>query len=393
MRDWLQEFVEFGSFGEANPQILWWSGVATVASALRRKVWVDQYYFEWSPNFYIVIVAPPGVVAKTTTIGTGLRLLRQVDSVTLGPNITTWQALLQYMGNNSEEVDVPGYGVMSMSCITVAVSELGTFLDPKDRYQTDVLVDLWDGRRDMLDKITKGAGNDHLENAWVTIVGGTNRAWIAENFTEYSLQGGLLSRIIFLYADKKHKLVALPGKCVPKDIKAREESLVAGLKVISDYAGEFHLTQKAEDWMEEWYAETWGKVTEDSDGRITRRQAHIVKTAMVISASRFEFPRITEKHLQDARIAFEAAENGSKVVFELVGQTPITRAAREIADIVTASGPQKESLLYRTYFFRKMSYTEYKEALGSAVECDLVKREVVDAEWHILPFENSEGEE
>lgn len=385
--DWLQDFVEYGSFGEANPEILWWSGVATVATALRRKVWVDQYYFEWTPNFYIIIVAPPGVVAKTTTIGTGLRLLRQVEGLTLAPSIVSWQRLIEYMGQNSEEVDIPGKGPMNMCCVTLAISELGIFLDPKDRYQTDVLVDLWDGRRDMLDKQTKGNGNDHLENAWVTLVAGTTRAWIAENFTEYSLQGGLMSRMIFLYADKKHRLVALPKKNIPKDMKGLEKSLVDRLTKIANFAGEFVLTPKAEQWMEEWYAKVWSTTKEDSDGRVTRRQAHIVKTAMVISAARLEFPHVTEVHLQEAADALASAEEGSQSVFTLVGQSAITRAAQEIYDRVKVTGPKKESDLYRTYFFRKMSYSEYKEALASAMECNLVDREVIDAEWCITPVE------
>ena len=51
-----------------------WVGVSTIAGALRRKVWIDQAYFKWYPNFYIILVAPPGIVAKSTTASLGMRL-------------------------------------------------------------------------------------------------------------------------------------------------------------------------------------------------------------------------------------------------------------------------------------------------------------------------------
>lgn len=387
MKDWLDRFVEHGSFGEANPQILWWSGVVTIASALRRKVWVDEINFEWTPNFYVVIVAPPGVVAKSTTVDMGLKMVRQLDNVTIGPKITSWQALLDYMEVNAEVVAVPGFGDMQMTCVTVAVSELGTFLDPRDRFQTDVLVDLWDGRRETLDKLTKGNGNNHIENPWISFVGGTTRAWIAENFTEYSLQAGLFSRIVFLYADRKEKLVALPHKHVPPNYLKEREKLVADLRKIADYAGEMRFTPAAESWMDAWYADLWGGVVEDKDGRITRMQTHLVKLSMVLSAARREFPWITDTHLQLAAQRLEIVEKNAGMILSLVGQTPISRAAREIVEYLQANGPQKEATLYRNAFMRKMSFTEFKEAMGSAIEGNLAKRDVQDGEWFAFPLE------
>ena len=55
--DWLTAFMEYASYGEAPRHMYFWSGVAAIAGALRRKVWIDQAYFKWHCNMYIVLVA------------------------------------------------------------------------------------------------------------------------------------------------------------------------------------------------------------------------------------------------------------------------------------------------------------------------------------------------
>src|ERR1700676_1218383 len=92
--DWLDSFIEYGHSGEAPDNTLFWSGASAIAGALQRKVWIDQVNFKWVPNMSVVIVAPPGVVSKPSTAEMGNKLLKKVEGVCIGPNVTTWQALV-----------------------------------------------------------------------------------------------------------------------------------------------------------------------------------------------------------------------------------------------------------------------------------------------------------
>ena len=65
--DWLTAFCDYAQHGEAPRRMYFWAGVSAVAGALRRKVWIDEAYFKWYCNMYIVFVAPPGIVSKSTT--------------------------------------------------------------------------------------------------------------------------------------------------------------------------------------------------------------------------------------------------------------------------------------------------------------------------------------
>lgn len=368
---WIERFVQYASYGEANPKILYWTAISTIAGALRRKVWYDHIYWQWSPNFYIIIVAPPGIAAKSTNIDVGHRLLRDVDGITFGPDIASWQALLRYMGENQETVEVEGED-FKMSCVTLSIAELGVFFDFKDSKQIDNLVNLWDCKLGILDKRTTTNGNDQIENPWVNLMAGTTPSWVAENVSEYMLNGGLLSRCIFVYVDHKYKIEAFPADNVPPNLGLVRAGLVRDLQTISSYSGRFTFTPDAKEWVREWYNSLWSGDQVDLDGRRTRMYAHLTKLGMVFSAAEFKFPLIEVKHVIQANAILKETEATVAQVVANVGQSAISKSAKEIVELVFKAKHVGKRELYRKSFFRKMSYEEYEQAVESAVRAELV---------------------
>jgi len=121
--NWLREYQIYTQHSEAPDLFHFWVGVSTIAGALRRRVWIDQRYFQWTPNFYIVFVAPAGIATKSTSIRIGLKLLEEIEGIKFGPQSLTWQALTKAL--KDAEMGVPYEdGFIPMSCITCAVSEL-----------------------------------------------------------------------------------------------------------------------------------------------------------------------------------------------------------------------------------------------------------------------------
>jgi len=208
-QDWLQAYIQYASNSEAPTYMHFWSGVSAIAGALRRKVWFDMGHFAWYPNFYIIFVAPPGIVAKSTTSGIAMNLLRQVPGVKFGPDVVTWPALVTCFAESTEAFEYEN-DFHPMSCLTLESSEFGNLLDPTDRQMVDLLVHLWDGKQGEFKKSTKNNGSDEVSNPWINIIACTTPSWIAGNFPEYMIGGGFTSRCVFVYADQKAKLVPYP---------------------------------------------------------------------------------------------------------------------------------------------------------------------------------------
>jgi hypothetical protein len=87
--------MNFTRASESPDAYHFWTGVGTIAGTLRRRVWLDMRHFQWTPNFCIILVGPPGVANKSTTIRIGSSLLAQVDGIHFGPQSMTWQSLIQ----------------------------------------------------------------------------------------------------------------------------------------------------------------------------------------------------------------------------------------------------------------------------------------------------------
>ena len=369
--DWLAAYMEYTEYSESPLVFHYWTGVHTIAAALRRKVWLDMGYFQWYPNFYIVFVSPPGIVSKSTTLRIGHQLLRQVEGIQFGPEAITWQALVTTLAESTEAFPLEDGTFMPMSAVTIGSGEFGTLLNPNDREMVDILVALWDGQTGVFEKKTKTSGHDRIENPWINIAACTTPAWIQGNFPEYLIGGGFTSRCIFVYAAKKKRYIAYPGLELPPGFKKIEEKLVEDLRQIAGLIGAYRLSPDAVAWGTAWYEKHYANkdstlTTERFAGYWARKQTHIHKLAMVIAASQGTDLVIETGHLQLAEKILTALEGDMPRVFETIGAAPDAKYLREVLTLLIQRKKVKRDDLFRLVMAH-MSYTDFENAMKALV--------------------------
>lgn len=353
--DWLSAYCDYAAFTEAPRRMHFWAGVSAIAGALRRRVYIDQFYFKWIPNFYIIFVAPPGVVSKSTTADTAINLLRELPGIHFGPDIVTWQALVTSFSAAAEQYLNHEGLFVAESAITCSASELGNLLDPADRELVDLLVTLWDNRKN-LDKATKLNGSDHLANPSANIIGCTTPYWLQENVPQGVVGGGFTSRCIFVYAEEKEKLVALPGDHIPPNHKETQQKLIEDLVHISQLMGEYKISPEAKAWTEKWYAALWkdyNKQEEIFGNYIARKQTHTFKLAIVIAAAQRDELIILPEDLTAADAMLADIEVDMPKVFARMGRSEASaQAERFIAYVRRRTAvPYEEAYRYIHAFF------------------------------------------
>lgn len=279
------------------------------------------------PNFYIVFVAPPGVVSKSTTADVAMELLHEIPGINFGPDVITWQALVTHLASATENFQI-GDEWIPMSAITCVASELGNLLNPNDREMVDLLITLWDGRKS-LQKVTKMSGNDSVEAPWVNIIGCTTPHWIAANVPESMIGGGFTSRCVFIYADTKDKFVPYIRRVIDPDSRGVKQKLIQDLERISLICGEYELTPEAYAWGESWYTNLWterppGLEDERFGGYISRKQTMLHKLGIVIAASSRNELVITDEDLKLADLMITDVEPDMPKVFSRIGRSDIS---------------------------------------------------------------------
>ena len=254
-----------------------------------------------------------------------MQLLRKVPGIKFGPDVCTWQSLVKSLSESQEQFTVEGQDAITAAEITIESSELGNLLNPTDREMVDLLVTLWDGRS-VFNKTTKMSGSETVENPWINFIACTTPSWIAGNFPEYMVGGGFTSRCVFVYAEKKEKYVAYPGLQVPLNLAETQRKLVQDLERISLLSGPFRLLPSAVTWGNAWYKHHYenrpaGLDDDRFGGYIARKQTHLHKLAMVLSASARSDLLLTPEDLAAANTMVTDLELDMPQVFARIGKT------------------------------------------------------------------------
>ncbi len=374
-------YADYTRTSESPDLFHYWTGVFTIAGALRRRVWIPQRLFQWTPNFYIVLVGPAGIAAKSTSLRLGTKLLRQVDGVEFGPRSMTWQALTQALAEAHTLVPFPNDELKPMSCISCAVSELGTFLRPADKEMMDVLIDLWDGQEESWERKTVyKEGQVTIENPWINLMGCTTPSWIRDNMPEAMIGGGLVRRIVFVYGDKKRHLVPYPADLYKADeYDTQTQHLIDDLRIIAELQGEYVLTEEAKVWGREWYINHWAKrpdhmISDRYGGYIATKQTHIHKLAIVLAAAARDELTIEKHDLEQANVMMTSLERSMQIVFQSIGVGEVSRYVQEILAYVRAYAPNaiEKQVLWR-HMMAIMDLREFADACNAAIQAGYMR--------------------
>ena len=348
--NWIRGYLEYTQFIEPPEVWNYWTAVSTIAGALQGKCWYDMGHFEWSPNFYILLIGPAGS-GKSTAINCGMKLLKQVKGVHIGSDSLTWQSLV----DEFIEASAGGTGIRSRggmrkhSSVTYALGELGTFLDPRDKKLMSTLTHIWGGDGgDAFKRRTVGRGGRSIEKPWMNLLAGATPAWITDNLPPSLIGTGFTSRCILVYGAEKKATIAYPRRMAEQggsDARDMALNLTEDLAKIAKMQGEFTLSEDAYRMGTTWYEQfsrqpPVGLSPDDFGGYLNRRQAHAHKVAMVISAAHSDSMIVEGRHLEEAITILSATEKAMPAAIsgmhdELKPQLRIEETLRKYGTVPT----------------------------------------------------------
>ncbi|MDE2103873.1 MAG: DUF3987 domain-containing protein [Patescibacteria group bacterium] len=299
-------------------------------------------------------------------------LLREVPEIKFGPDSITWQSAVTEFAAAAEMYTDPKGLIHTMSAITFASGELGNLLDPQDKAMINLLITLWDGKK-TFEKKTKTSGNDRVENPWINMIAATTPHWIADNMPANTVGGGFTSRCIFIYAEHKERYIPYPKLEVNGSEEMLRLDLIDDLNDIAlNLCGEFQMTKEAVEWGMQWYQENWttrSSALDDErlDGYVARKQTHLHKLAMVLSAARSNDLIITQTDLQLAEIMLKETEDDLSKVFSRIGRTPESLQMEQFLGMVKKRHAIPYDEAYRIVHSTYSDFRNFEGALSGAI--------------------------
>jgi hypothetical protein len=351
LSNWITTYQQYTEDTEAPAHFHLWVGAFAIGAVLGRNTWIDMGTFQWVPNQYLVLVGEPAVVTKSTSIRQAEDLLRETGVVQFGSNSSTWQDLVNQLAK-AQQGDIET-GIIS-SPLTLMISELGSFLDMENREQIDFMVDIWDGQRGVWKRSTVGTGEKKIESPCLNMIAATTQVWVRENFKQNMVGGGFSSRMVMLLGKKKKRKIAYPGL---QGTGLRQElrgKLIEDLKHINTLRGEFKLTDEAVAWGTDWYdrhidhPELRKLTGERFQGYYGRKQTHMHKLAMILSASQSDSMIIKKSHLELANAMLLEMENDLGEILENVqASTVYANNKIEVLRVIRLNPKHSKKELYK----------------------------------------------
>jgi len=386
LKNWIKSYADFTEVSEAPLTFDFWTGLSTISGALQRKVYIDEVKFKLFPNMYVFFVAPPGVATKSTTVGVGMRMLREVDGVIMGPSTMTWQGLTKGLSDahqsfpvsSPEVIDPLAIEYREQSAILCEVSELGTFLNMQDDGLVSMLIDLWDGRDVPWERWLSTKENLKIINPLIGMVGATTPAWMERHFDEIAIGNGLTSRIVFVYGETKRRFIPYISDLVESEqAQALQDDLINDLREIAQLKGQFEITREAKNLVGEWYEQHWTEPEEHlRDPRFAgyraRKFAHLHKIAMCLSASKGDSLKIDYEDMAMSFAILTGVEADMLRVLSTIGKVASSRQMDSVYETLRTGGVHSRNTLWKKVM-NSMSSKEFGEALDGLVNADMIK--------------------
>ena len=334
--------------GTESPRLFyWWSGVSILAGALQRRVYFSQGILrKLYPNFYVILVAPPGG-RKGQPVDIAGRFLRTVNVNVLHGTSTPEGLMFQLRSSDKplkkaekrEELTDKKKQLFIPECIGFIQAEELSSLFGKRNYVDDLitfLTDSWDCH-DHWDYTTKSGGKVPINKIYINLLGASNPEWLGKCFRDDAFGGGFMGRTIFVYQDQ--------FGCVPpsqlKKTKEQEELellLQIDLDHISRLEGVMCFDDESGAFLDKWYV----KQKRNPTGRLTRyfqtKHVHLLKLAMIISVSESDDLVVRTHHIKTALQYLDGTEKTMSKSFAYVGVTSEARVAQLIIDFVGSRG-------------------------------------------------------
>ncbi len=377
--NWLDSYVEYTKETESAPIFHKWIGLSMIASALRKKTFLQLGRIKVFPNLYIVIVAEPGIARKSQAIAYGVDIMSEIDHLVMSADAITREALLDDLEASATVEQMTDGSEFTHSSLSIVSKEFESFLGQK-KENTRMLVmltDLYDAQELPWRYRTKRSGTNIIPSVFLSILAATTPESLASSLPSIAIGGGLTSRIIFVWAAKGGKKQPIPKFTV--EMAETRNLLIRDLSVISRIIGKYVFDTTAKEKWISWYMKYEPKakkrICKDPafNGWYTRKPMFLLKMSMCLAAAESQKKVIYWDKIQYAIELLEEAEYAMGRTFSAVGRSEITAEVDLVKNIIQSHKVIEEKILMQMCW-RDIDSTKFDNVIATAMRSGEVVR-------------------
>ena len=142
--------------------------------------------------------------------------------------------------------------------------------------------------------------------------------------------------------------------------------------------GPIEITSEAKTWGEDWYKHHWRNrpnhmASERFDGYIARKQTHIHKLAMILSAATGDTLQITKEMLELSDMTVSSMERDMIVVFDSITDAVEVKHIDTIVSLIRRNKQIRRQTLWQHTMRQVGTQQNFTEAINSAITAGLIE--------------------
>lgn len=285
LSSWIDGFLEHTEGIQSSELHRLWAGIAGIAGALERKVWIHSQRRVVYPNLYIFLVGPPGS-GKTYALQACRALWQTLKKHHVAPVSLTKAALMDRLARADRIFEPPMTG--SFNSLLIASGEFGALLPNYDADFLNALTNIYDN--DKYDEERRGIKDPLIiEAPQINLIACTTPSFLTNTMPAGAWEQGFLARVIIAYNDLTD---IAPLNLL--DIEAQKDThltkaLREDLNKIGARQGRLLFTGDAAKLIEAWSDSGGGEIKPTHPRLIhynRRRTMHLLKLCMIACIDR-----------------------------------------------------------------------------------------------------------
>jgi len=356
--NWVDSLVSECSHVETPQSWLWWSFLSCISAAAGNNYYLTTLKGDliYKPNLYIMLLGESGL-GKGFPINRAKLLVSKADVTRVIAGRSSIQAIVSELATTKT---VEGKSIIIDSRGFIVNGELGSAF-VSDPQCLNILTDLYDGvfHPEWINRL-KGdikTGNlEKLKSPYVTTLFGANPTIFYASIPEDNISGGYIGRNLIIYEEKRSKDVDLLDDNKDEGDKFDEyvvPKYVPHLEKIAKLKGQLKPSKEARDLFNIWRKKWRSSQTYDKTGFLNRVPDHVLKVAMCLSLSNYDFNgEINEFEIEEAISRVTSLVYSSKRTTEGRGPDPLAAATKNVLDYLLAAENQemrRQQLLWKGY--------------------------------------------
>lgn len=344
-----------------------WCALAILGMAVGKRIYVEQGYFQVTPQLYITLVGRQGLRKSTAMTLAKSMFLECYPGFPIGASVMSREKIVEKMASEDclRTYQNENGDLIEWRPLGFFVNELKNFMSINPGGMVEFLTDVYDSKFFSSETIKHGL--KPIIHPFISILACETPNWIIEKLKLNIIAGGFSRRMLYVYVTERPDRITFP--VLTEEAKAAEVWCKEHLKKVSSLSGKFEWEPEAKVFFDHWFRGLPEQTDEILAGYYEAKDVLAQKIAMLLVAAKAwdgdKPPKLifTKEIMQTAIATLEENEDNLPKLTIAAGRNELAVPQQAMLDLLAQCGGKVDEEAWLRRMGKDFNMTEYNNMM------------------------------